>query len=74
MRTDFTPPMTDPARQYRSVMNENRRELFEAGARPIAFVCECGDAACAQTVVLTAAEYDLRRADAGVLLAHEPRD
>lgn len=62
--------MTEAARELRKRLNGNRRHLFEVGDRPIAFVCECGSTACAQTVVLTPAGYDEQRRKDGLLLAH----
>jgi hypothetical protein len=58
------------ARDLRKRLNVNRRDLFDVGDRPIAFVCECGSESCAQTVVLTPSAYDERRRDGGLLLAH----
>ena len=58
------------ARDLRKRLNVNRRDLFDVGDRPIAFVCECGSESCAQTVVLTPSAYDERRRDGALLLAH----
>lgn len=42
--------------------NAFRARVFgQDPARPIAFVCECGDPTCCRTVVLTLDEYDRRR-------------
>ena len=40
----------------------------EGPAYAIAFVCECGEGGCFQTVWLTAAEYEAHRADSRPIL------
>jgi hypothetical protein len=45
----------------RQRMNDDRRRRFGASGRTMALLCECGDAECHRTVVLTADDYDARR-------------
>jgi len=47
--------------EQRRASNEGRREIFGLTNRRIAFVCECDLAACYDTVMLSAAEYDALR-------------
>jgi len=47
----------NPRRRF----NDDRRRLFGAAGRLIAFVCECGDPHCHDSVLLTAADYEARR-------------
>jgi len=57
--------------------NDFRLRIFGgAGERPIAFICECDDAACSRTVVLARAAYeDLRTQRKPILCAgHVPGD
>ena len=42
-------------------LNDDRRSRFGASGRLLALLCECGDEACTETVVLTPEEYDARR-------------
>jgi len=49
--------------------NAFRARVFgDDRARPIAFVCECGDPACSRTVILSVDEYHRRRPG---LLVHD---
>ena len=41
--------------------NEDRKRVFGGSERLIAFICECSDPQCHETVMLTETEYDLRR-------------
>jgi hypothetical protein len=51
-------------------MNMNRLQLFATdGARVIAFICECGDGDCRETVLLTGPQFEARTAD-GDLVVH----
>jgi len=51
-------PNADPRRRF----NDDRQRLFGSDAdRLIAFVCECTDADCRQTVLLTAHDYERSR-------------
>jgi hypothetical protein len=43
------------------VLNADRRRRFGETGRTIALVCECGDASCRRTVLLTPKEYDAVR-------------
>jgi hypothetical protein len=45
----------------RRQFNDGRKRLFGTPGRVIAFVCECADSNCRNTVLLTAVEYDARR-------------
>jgi hypothetical protein len=47
--------------ELRLKLNEDRRQRFGETGRRLALVCECGDPACSQTVILTVAEYDAIR-------------
>ena len=47
--------------EARRAFNDDRRRVFAESARAIAFVCECSDAECRASVVLTKAEYDEAR-------------
>lgn len=42
-------------------MNQDRFRLFKRAHRKIAFICECADPDCRQTVILTPSEYESRR-------------
>ena len=55
------PPLT--VNPDRHKLNDHRLRVFgRDGDSPIGFVCECDDAGCARTVVLTGLAYeDLRR-------------
>ena len=56
-------------------INENRLELFGGNAeRTIAFICECSDAYCRETVVLTPSQFEERVAVKGTVVhpRHEP--
>jgi hypothetical protein len=55
----------------RKAFNDDRRRVFSASARPIAFVCECADPECRSSVVLTRAEYDEAREGPIVASGHE---
>ena len=41
--------------------NEDRKRVFGGSERLIAFICECTDANCHDTVLLTEAQYDALR-------------
>jgi hypothetical protein len=56
--------------EERRRFNDDRRRQFERGARPIAFVCECGDPDCHTSVPLRPDEYDRKRPGAIVDPAH----
>ena len=47
--------------EQRFDFNEDRRRLFGESGRTIAFVCECDDPNCRNTVLLAPHEYDARR-------------
>jgi hypothetical protein len=49
------------AQDLRSQMNADRRRRFGEAGRALALLCECGDADCRRTVLLTVAEYDEAR-------------
>jgi hypothetical protein len=53
--------------EARLLINRDRLRLFGEVNRGIAFICECPDADCRRTIVLTPAEYELQRPD---LLIH----
>ena len=57
-----------PNQAWRLEINDNRRRLFDVNG-PIAFVCECGEANCARSVVLTSVAYDAARARGELMLA-----
>jgi len=63
--------MRTPGAEHRKELNADRRRVFGHAERSIAFVCECGDSACARTIVLTPSEYDAHRRTDGALLAHD---
>jgi hypothetical protein len=48
--------------------NDDRRRIFGGANRLIAFICECADPDCRNTVLLTQDEYDARRPE---LILHE---
>jgi hypothetical protein len=51
-------------------MNMNRIQLFGTnGERVIAFICECGDSDCRETVLLTGPQFEARTAE-GDLVVH----
>jgi len=52
--------------------NDDRRRIFGGSDRLIAFVCECADPECRQTVPLTEAQYDQRRPGLIVADRHDP--
>jgi hypothetical protein len=63
--------------EMRQMLNADRRRAFGSDpSRVLALVCECGEANCVRTVLMTQAEYD---AQPGVILhpdhgeADEPR-
>jgi hypothetical protein len=41
--------------------NEDRKRVFGGSERLIAFICECSDPDCRETVMLTERQYDARR-------------
>ena len=41
--------------------NEDRKRVFGGSERLIAFICECSDPECRETVMLTEREYDALR-------------
>jgi hypothetical protein len=45
----------------RPELNDDRRRRFGESGRQLALLCECGDADCKRTVLLTPAEYDAAR-------------
>ena len=45
----------------RPQMNADRRRRFGETGRTLALLCECGEAECRRTVLLSAAEYDAAR-------------
>jgi hypothetical protein len=47
--------------EARLLINRDRLRLFGEAKRGIAFICECPDAGCRRTIVLTPAEYESRR-------------
>ena len=47
--------------QSRRALNDDRRRAFGGSSRAIAFICECGDADCRTSVVLTHEQYDEAR-------------
>ena len=51
--------------------NEDRKRVFGGSARLIAFICECSNPECHETVMLTEAEYDLVRPGLVVRDGHE---
>ena len=55
----------------RQRMNDDRLRNFAEPDRQIAFVCECAEADCRRTVVLTAAEYRALRPGLILHPAHE---
>jgi hypothetical protein len=56
----------------RQLINGNRFQLFGSNPdRLIAFICECGDADCHDTVLLTAAEYQSAAGADELLLHHK---
>ena len=51
-------------------MNVNRVDLFGTNEqRVIAFICECGDGDCRETVLLTAPQFQAQAAD-GAPIVH----
>lgn len=42
-------------------LNDDRRRRFGESGRTLALLCECGDAGCKRTVLLTPTEYDAVR-------------
>ena len=53
-------------------LNDDRRERFGQRHPMLALICECGDADCRQTVLLSAEEYDARRPGLILHPAHNP--
>jgi hypothetical protein len=45
----------------RPQLNDDRRRRFGETGRLLALLCECGDADCRRTVLLTPDEYDAAR-------------
>ena len=45
----------------RQAMNADRRRQFGSSGRSLALMCECADAECRRTVVLSPEEYDAVR-------------
>lgn len=45
----------------RPQLNADRRRRFGETGRMLALLCECGNADCHRTVVLSAEDYDARR-------------
>ena len=56
--------------EQRRRLNDDRRRNFGDAGRALALLCECGDDACFQTVLLSVAEYDAIRPGAIVHPAH----
>jgi hypothetical protein len=51
-------------------LNENRRALFgTTQERTVAFICECGDPRCRETVLLSGSQFEARTKQ-GALLVH----
>jgi hypothetical protein len=57
--------------EARRAFNDDRRRAFAASSRAIAFICECADAACTASVVLTREQYDEARPGPIVAPRHE---
>jgi hypothetical protein len=47
--------------EARRALNDDRRRAFGGSSRAIAFICECGDADCRTSVVLTHEQFDEAR-------------
>lgn len=63
--------MVSEEAQRRQLLNESRVRLFGADPeRVIAFVCECSDSDCRESVLLRAGDY-ATVAGAGELLKHD---
>jgi hypothetical protein len=56
--------------EQRRRLNDDRRRNFGGAGRPLALLCECGDDACFQTVLLSVADYDATRPGPIVHPAH----
>jgi hypothetical protein len=54
-------------------LNDHRRRRFGAPGRTLALLCECGEAGCMRTVLLTTAEYDAARPGPILHPDHEPK-
>jgi len=55
----------------REVLNADRRRRFGASGRLLALVCECGDASCRRTILMTPAEYDAQQPGLILHAAHD---
>jgi hypothetical protein len=51
--------------------NEDRKRVFGGSERLIAFICECSNSECHDSVLLTETEYDLLRPGLVVRDGHE---
>jgi hypothetical protein len=65
--------MTEPRGDVRLELNADRRRRFGTPGRTLALLCECGDASCHRTLLLTAEEYDARRPGPVIHPAHTER-
>jgi hypothetical protein len=62
--------LASEAEQFmRKRMNQDRACRFGADGRVVAFICECGDGDCHETILLTAAQYGTK-AETGELVVH----
>jgi hypothetical protein len=48
-------------KDLRLAMNADRRKRFGTDGRTLALLCECADAECRRTVLISPAEYDALR-------------
>lgn len=60
--------------EARLLINRDRLRLFGDANRGIAFICECPDADCRRTIVLTPAEYESLRPDLLIHPSHGESD
>jgi hypothetical protein len=58
--------------RLRQIVNDDRRRRLGDTDRLMTFMCECGQATCHQTVLLSPEEYDALRPGPIIHLAHTP--
>jgi hypothetical protein len=49
---------------------ENLAETFDLKTQPLDLVCECGDAACVERIIMTRGEYEQIRSEAHQFAVH----
>jgi hypothetical protein len=59
--------------ELRQVLNADRRRTFSASGLFLALLCECGDAGCRRTVLVTPEEYDAQQPRLILHPAHDVR-